>query len=101
MNSKPVPPGMTRSMIKLDPMDKKTMIKSGGGEVFQGNMGYGIKDSKELFRENNLYQIATSGMIKSQKQNVHLIAESNQLVKKQISKSTHKIWSKCVLIWFF
>ena len=64
-------------MIKLDPMDKQTMIKSGGGEVFQGAMGYGIKDSKGLFRESNQYQIATKGMIKSQKQNVHLIAESN------------------------
>lgn len=92
MNAKPIPPGKTRSVIKLNPMGgKKEMIKSGGGEVFQGAMGYGYKENKEMFRENNTYQMATRGMIKSQKQNAHLIAETNLLVKQHISKSTHNL----------
>ena len=53
MNAKPIPPGKTRSMIRLDPMDKKTNIRSGGGEVFQGAMGYGYKENKDMFREHN------------------------------------------------
>lgn len=51
-----------------------------------GSMGYGIKDSRDIFNYNSSYQLVTAKQIKSHKQNNHLLKENLKYIKAEIMK---------------
>jgi hypothetical protein len=78
-------------MVKLAPMIKNMSDTDGGQILTSGNMGYGTKDHRDLFKPSSLYELGTAGQLKSSKLNKLVNRENVKLAKEIVAKSTARL----------
>ena len=77
----------SKSSVKLAPMVKNIHDIDGSYNLTTSGMGVGVKDCRELFKPQSLYELGSAGQIKSNKINKITTRENVKLAHENISKS--------------